>query len=74
MCAGGRDLPLLQDEAGKNVWSSWEAGLRDVIILDMANQKLQVYNLALKPLSEPTASDANYTELKSILIQSIGGP
>ncbi len=73
MCLN-RDIPLVQDEAAADAWGLWEAALRDVIILDVANNKIQVYNLVQNPLSEPTASDPNYNELKGILIQSANGP
>lgn len=58
------DLPLLQDDATANVWSSWGATWRDVYIVDGDNQLVEVYSLTTYNLSDPT----NYATLKSKFI------
>lgn len=67
----GRDLPWLQDvDADDNgesdVWESWDAQLRDVIILDASNQAVESYNLTLNDLGV----DANYNTLRDLLVEA----
>ena len=67
----GRDLPWLQDvDADDNgesdVWESWDAQLRDVIILDASNQAVETYNLTLNDLGV----DANYNILRDLLTET----
>lgn len=63
MC-DGRDLPLLQDTAADNVWGSWGATWRDVVILNGCNEVVSVYNLTDHNLS----NSANYDALKNLLL------
>jgi hypothetical protein len=63
VCAG-RDLPWLQDIAAQNVWTSWAVEYRDVVVLDVENQSVGVYNLTSHDLGVP----ANYDTLKAILV------
>ena len=65
----GRDLPWLQDvdlnaDDSSDAWAAWEAQLRDVIILDAANQKVTTYNLTQNDLGE----SANYAHLKDLMV------
>lgn len=59
----GRTLPWLQDTPDQNVWESWIATWRDVMILDPQNVHVQTYNLTLHDLADP----AYYAELKALL-------
>jgi hypothetical protein len=68
MCAG-RDLPLLQDTAEADVWGSWNVTYRDVIVLDVENHVVTIYNLTDHDLALP----ANYEALKAILRAAAGG-
>ena len=65
----GRDLPWLQDvdtndDGDSDAWAAWQAQLRDVVLLDAANQKISTYNLTGNDLGE---SD-NYNHLKELLV------
>jgi len=65
----GRDLPWLQDvdandDGDSDAWMAWEAQLRDVILLDAANQKISTYNLTQNGLGETD----NYNHLKDLLV------
>jgi hypothetical protein len=62
-CAG-RTLPWLQDVPGQQVWQSWAANYRDVVILGPGNVKLTVYNLSAHNL----ADTASFNGLKRILL------
>jgi hypothetical protein len=62
------DIPLLQDTADANVWGSWAAVYRDVVIVDAKGKRVGVYNLTMNDLGEP----ANYATLKQMLTDSIG--
>jgi hypothetical protein len=62
----GRDLPLLEENAGDDVWQSWAVTYRDVYILDANNELLAVYNLTQHDLGD----SANYDELKQLLIDA----
>ena len=55
------DIPLLQDTEEAQVWTSWEANYRDVIIVDTDGVQVGVYNLTQNTLS----NEGNYAELKS---------
>ncbi len=59
----GRTLPWLQDTTTANVESSWQAGYRDVVIVDSKNFRLQAFNLTDNDLSV----QANYEALKKLL-------
>jgi hypothetical protein len=64
----GRDLPLTQDTVAENVWVDWAVDYRDVIVLDVDNIPVAVYNLTTNDLADP----ANYAELKQILKTAAG--
>jgi len=64
----GRDIPWLQDIAGKDVWVSWEVRYRDVVILDETGVKVAVFNLTDHDLGDPES----FAELKALL-QTIAG-
>jgi len=53
-----RDLPWLQDTDSMQVWGSWAAGYRDVIILDEANVRAAVFNLTEHNLTVQEQYDA----------------
>jgi hypothetical protein len=59
----GRDIPWLQDTTGEQVWQSWNATYRDVVILNPQNERVAVYNLTTHDLASP----ADYDALKSML-------
>lgn len=59
----GRTLPWCQDVPAVDAWGLWQAGYRDVVILDDENRVRQVYNLTEHDLSDP----ANREALKAIL-------
>ena len=59
----GRTLPWLQDVVGEDVWSRWQAGFRDVVILDHENHFAEVYNLNDHSLDV----EANLEALKALL-------
>ncbi|MFI5402074.1 MAG: hypothetical protein ACHQ1G_03985 [Planctomycetota bacterium] len=67
ICAG-RDTPWTQDTAAENVWVDWNVTYRDVIILDVDNIPVDVYNLTSHDLANP----ANYAELKQRLKDAAG--
>jgi hypothetical protein len=66
-------LPWLQDTAEVDVWDAWRVDLlrptapgvvwRDVIVLDVHNHPIAVYNLTEHNLAIPS----NYEALKTIL-------
>ena len=62
--------PVLQDVSSQDVWSSWEASWRDVIVLDAENVPSGVQNLTAAPLS----SDANYIAMKNLMLGAAGLP
>jgi len=64
----GRDLPLTQDNSFANVWVNWGVTYRDVVILDVDNFRVGVYNLTVHDLADP----ANYAELKAMLKAAAG--
>jgi hypothetical protein len=66
----GRTLPWLQDTAADAVWTSWAVTNRDLVILDAANVKRDVYNLTSNDLADPV----NYDELKARLKIVAGEP
>jgi hypothetical protein len=67
MCAG-RVLPWLQDQKPPDAWHLWQADFRDVIVLDLENKVVSVYNLTVHNLADST----NYAELRTILITAAG--
>ena len=52
------DLPLLQDTASDDVWSSWDVTFRDVVILDESNECYAIYNLTTNDLRDSDNMDA----------------
>ena len=62
ICAG-RDIPWLQDVASEDVWSTWSVTYRDVIILDIDNRVIDIFNVTNQDLENPT----HYAALKEIL-------
>ena len=56
-------LPVLQDDDTVDAWSTWQAGYRDVIILNECGEKIGVYNLTDNSIQLPE----NYTALKDML-------
>ena len=62
----GRTLPWLQDTPTANVESTWQAGYRDVIVVDSKNFPLQAFNLTDNDLSVP----ANFDALKKLLVDT----
>ena len=73
----GRDIPWLQDvtpDSGSDVWTSWDAGYRDVVILDTANVAIGAMNLSTYDLRDPAAYDALKTIfLDTSSIQTVSG-
>ena len=59
------DLPLLQDTPEAGVRDAWGAGVRDVVILNAANEQVASFNLTTHNLAEPD----NFASLKSLLIE-----
>ncbi len=62
----GRSLPWLQDTAAANVEGAWQAGYRDVVVVDSKNFPLQAFNLTDNDLSVV----ANFEALKKLLIDT----
>lgn len=60
------DLPLLQDTAEVDAWSTWNVTYRDVWILDGANRVVGVLNLTENDLSEPD----NAAALTALVLQA----
>lgn len=60
------DIPLLQDTPDANVWASWTAVYRDVVIVDAEGMRVEAYNLTTHDLSNPT----NYADLKAKLLDA----
>ena len=63
------DLPLLQDTVEDDVWGSWDAGYRDVYILNGDNILVGTYNLTTYSL----AVEENYETLKAMFIAASDG-
>lgn len=69
----GRDIPWLQDvdadhDGQSDVWTSWNVDYRDVVILDAANNKLEVFNLTTHDLSQ------DYLSLRELLVDAATVP
>jgi hypothetical protein len=67
----GRVLPWLQDvdanaDGKSDVFASWQVALRDVVILDGSNAKVNLYNLN----SHDLANAANYATLRGMLVDA----
>ena len=52
------------DDGDSDAWMAWQAQLRDVILLDAANQKISTYNLTQNDLGQAE----NYDHLKELLV------
>ena len=68
LMVAGRVLPWLQDDATHDVWALWAVAYRDVVVLDVENRVVSVYNLTANDLADP----ARYAELKALLIAAAG--
>jgi hypothetical protein len=66
----GRVLPLLQDVASVDAWSSWDVTPRDVVVVDPSGRAYAVYNLTLNDLAVP----ANYQALKQLILDASAVP
>jgi hypothetical protein len=64
----GRDIPWTQDTLAENVWVDWGIDYRDVVVTDVDNVPVAVYNLTTHDLANPTY----YAELKQILKDAAG--
>ena len=67
----GRVLPWLQDvdanaDGKSDVFASWQVALRDVVILDGSNAKVNLYNLN----SHDLANAANFATLRGMLVDA----
>lgn len=60
----GRTLPWLDEGAMDQVWASWNVTFRDVVILDVQNRPVAVYNLTTHNLALAT----DYSDLKTLLL------
>ena len=60
------DLPILQDTAEQDVWTSWGATWRDVVIVDPTNARFDTFNLTTYNL----ADELNRTALKAKLVDA----
>ena len=65
-----RSLPWLQDTEEADMWSSWNASLRDLYIVNTDLSYYQEYNLSSFDLQ----LSANKNELKNILTELAGNP
>lgn len=59
----GRSLPWLQDTRAAQVWGSWDVVYRDVVVLDVDNRRVFVFNLSSNDLGDA----GRYAELKDLL-------
>ena len=59
-------LPILQDDTEADVWTSWEAEWRDVVVLDADNVETGRLNLTTHTL----ASEVHRETLKTMLIDA----
>ena len=68
LAAQGRDIPWLQDTVEQDVWSAWEVGFRDVIIVDADGVYYGTYNLTSNNLSNAD----NFDSLRDLLLTAAG--
>ena len=61
------DLPVLQDTPDAGVWDAWQVNYRDVVVLDAAGGKRDVYNLTENDL----ADSERYEALKQHILAAI---
>ncbi len=64
----GRFIPWTQDTADQHVWTQWRVVYRDVIILDVNNVPVGVFNLTSHNLGDPV----HYATLKQMLKDAAG--
>lgn len=62
------DLPWLQDVQSQDVWNTWAAAYRDVVILDADSIRTHLYNLTYNDLDQAD----NYDALKDQLLKLAG--
>jgi hypothetical protein len=68
LITAGHDLFWLQDTVDEHVWTQLQIQYRDVLILDVDNIPVGVYNLTSHNLGDA----AYYAELKALLKQAAG--
>jgi hypothetical protein len=62
----GRSLPWLQETVdGDEVWGDWGVTYRDVVILNAANEVVDVYNLTVHDLTDAGSREALKQRLRS---------
>jgi hypothetical protein len=65
MCSG-RSLPWLQETAdGDEVWGDWGVTYRDVVILNPANEVVDVFNLTEHDLAAAGSREALKQKLRN---------
>jgi hypothetical protein len=62
------DIPLLQDTAETDAWTTWNVEYRDVVIVNTEGKQVEAYNLTTYDLSNPD----NYATLKDKLRTAAG--
>lgn len=62
----GRVIPWLQETSDQHVWSDWKVAYRDVVILDVTNTVVGVFNLTTHDLSK----SEEYAALKAMLLNA----
>lgn len=62
-------LPILQDTADADVWTSWAVTWRDLVVLDAAGNEALVFNLTTYNLADPD----NYATLERHLVEIASG-
>jgi hypothetical protein len=63
---GGRSLPWLKETRPDSVWHRWDINYRDVVILDVENVPIAVFNLSSHNLRDRV----EYDSLKTLLLQT----
>jgi thiol-disulfide isomerase/thioredoxin len=63
----GNTLPLLQDTDELDVWGAWYADWRDLVVLDVDNAWIGLFNLTTHDLSDPS----NLTEVREMVDRGI---
>ena len=61
-----QNLPVVQDDNSLQIWSTWGAVWRDVMILDQNNELVHTYNLTQYSLS----NTSNYNDLMQLFIDT----
>ena len=60
------DLPVVQNNANIDIWTSWGGAWRDVVILDADNEIYAIFNLTQNNLNIP----ANYDALRQLFVDA----